>query len=189
MYINSSFSLICSQVVFCCQDKHFKCVCLGINHSFHPLEVPSCHRATLMRTSPPPFVSSSWDNIHLRARRSPHHIYLATQWPAEHTGRPAGSGLQHAAEGSCSGQGGERQGTGRLPGAAHSKILLWGQWWGDILKKCSRKCYKLCFGERNVGGILKKTKRSFEVTSQGGWGCKNGISGCRMTPIRRCIKE
>lgn len=75
-------------------------------------------------------VFCSWDNIHLRARRSPHHIYLATQWPAEHTGRPAGSGLQHTAEGGCSGQGGECQGTGRLPGAAHSKILYWGIWWG-----------------------------------------------------------
>lgn len=70
------------------------------------------------------FLCCSWDNVHLRAGRSPHHIHLATQWPAEHTGRPAGSGLQHAAEGSHSGQGGECQRTGRLPGAAHSKILF-----------------------------------------------------------------
>lgn len=70
-----------------------------------------------------PFFSCSWDNLHLRARRSPHHIYLATQWPAEYKGRPAGSGLQHAAEGGCSGQGRERQRTGRLSGAAHSKRL------------------------------------------------------------------
>lgn len=89
-------------------------------HSFHSLQMPPCLRLTVIWIS----LSCSWDNIHLRERRSPHHIYLATQWPAEHSGRPAGSGLQHAAEGSCSGQGGERQGTGRLPGAAHSKTWL-----------------------------------------------------------------
>lgn len=79
---------------------------------------------------------SSWDNLHLRARRSPHHIYLASPGPAEHAVRPAGSGLQHAAKGCDSGQGGERQRTGRLPGAAHSKMLLWGSTyrWGDLME-------------------------------------------------------
>lgn len=72
-------------------------------------------------------VFCSWDNLHLRERRSPHHVHLATQWPAEHTGRPAGSGLQHAAEGGHSGQGGECERTGRLFGTAHSKTggMLW----------------------------------------------------------------
>ncbi|CAL8377475.1 unnamed protein product, partial [Gadus morhua 'NCC'] len=60
-----------------------------------------------------------WDDLHLRSWRSPHHLHLAPQRPAEHAGRPAGRGLQHAAEGGRTGQGRERQGTGRLPGAPH----------------------------------------------------------------------
>lgn len=70
------------------------------------------------------FFFCSWDNLHLRQRRSPHHVHLAAQRPAEHAGRPAGSGLQHAAEGGRSSQGGECERTGRLSGAAHSKIAL-----------------------------------------------------------------
>ncbi|KAJ8348348.1 hypothetical protein SKAU_G00269370, partial [Synaphobranchus kaupii] len=63
--------------------------------------------------------SGPWDHVYFRERRSPHHLHLAPQRPAEHEGGPAGCGVQHAAEGGHPGAGGERHGAGRLPGAAH----------------------------------------------------------------------
>lgn len=142
------------------------------------IKVLSCRNSMLTHFSHL-CVFCSWDNIHLRARRSPHHIYLATQWPAEHTGRPAGSGLQHTAEGGHSGQGRECQGTGRLSGAAHSKLPPsgylrkgWNDWWmwkstpsyiqSDKSPEKTQKV-KGGFGSSWTG---KVTKRRME------WGCR-----------------
>lgn len=64
----------------------------------------------------------SWDDVHLRQRRRPHYIQMASQWETKYQDRQVNCGLQHLPERRNLGQDWQCTWSRWLPHAAHSKF-------------------------------------------------------------------